>query len=61
MVKANFNSDLFKVAEDKVQHLEIASVGSQGSYMSNGERVERLLRSVDKKRSSTALVINQTS
>ena len=56
MVKANFNSDLIRVAADKVHNLEIASVGSHDSMMSNGERVQRLLRSVEKKRSSTTLV-----
>ena len=56
MVKANFNSDLIRVAADKVHNLEIASVGSHDSMMSNGERVQRLLRSVEKKRSSTGLV-----
>ena len=39
MIKANFNSDLIKVAADKVHNLEIASVGSHDSVMSNGERV----------------------
>ena len=39
MIKANFNSDLFTVAADKVHNLEIASVGSLDSVMSNGERV----------------------
>ena len=39
MIKANFNSDLIRVAADKVHNLEIASVGSHDSMMSNGERV----------------------
>ena len=39
MIKANFNSDLIRVAADKVHNLEIASVGSHDSRMSNGERV----------------------
>lgn len=55
-MKANFNGDLMGVAADKVQNLEIASVGSQGSFMSNGDKVERILRSVDSKRSSTDMV-----
>ena len=38
-IKANFNSDLIRVAADKVHNLEIASVGSHDSMMSNGERV----------------------
>ena len=45
------------VAADKVQNLEIASVGSHDSaVMSNGEKVERILRSVDRQRSSTDMV-----
>ena len=44
------------VAADKVQNLEIASVGSHATLMSNGEKVERILRSVERKRSSTDMV-----
>lgn len=57
-VKANFNSDLIRVAADKVQNLEIASrnSSSEENYLSNGKRVERLLRSVEKNRSTTELV-----
>ena len=55
-VKANFNNDLLNVAADKVHSLEIASVGSHDSIMSNGERVQRILRPHDKTRSSTCLV-----
>ena len=55
-VKANFNSDLVGVAADKIKKFEIASNASQDSItMSNGERVERLLRSVDNKRSTNEL------
>ena len=47
--KLNFNSDLVGVAADKIKKFEIASnVSNDSISMSNGERVERLLRSVDK-------------
>ena len=55
-IKANFNGDLMGVAADKVQNLEIASVGSHDSVLSNGEKVERILRSVDRQRSATDMV-----
>ena len=55
-MKANFNSDLVGVAAAKIKKFEIASNASQDSItMSNGERVERLLRSVDNKRSTHEL------
>jgi hypothetical protein len=38
------------VAADKVHNMELASIGSEDLNMSNGKRVERLLRSVEKKR-----------
>ena len=44
-VKANFNNDLMGVAEEKVKHLEIASIGSHETIMTNSERIERLLKS----------------
>ena len=44
------------VAADKVKKLKIASIGSHHSMMSNGEKVERLLRSVGRERSSTDVV-----
>ena len=45
------------MAADKVHNLEITSRGShEDSLMSNGEKVERLLRSVGKKRSHTDLI-----
>ena len=53
-VKANFNSDLQGVAVDKVKRFELsASIGSQDSMKSNSERVEHLLRSVDKTKRNT--------
>ena len=40
LLKANFNGDLVQVAAEKVQQLELVSVGSHDtSKMSNGERV----------------------
>ena len=55
-IKTNFNSDLIRVAADKVQNIEIASMDSSDTQLSNGKRVERLLRSVEKKRSSTDMM-----
>lgn len=49
-LRANFNSDLIKVAADKVHQLEIASIESSDTLLSNGEKVERLLRSFEKRR-----------